>query len=590
MKSKELLQELISASLGEIPVDVFIKNGKVLNAFTKTLEKADIGVHKGFIVSYDSDVKIGEKTKVIDAAGLTLAPSFIDGHIHYEVTKLSITMFAKMLVKYGTGAIVTGLDETYTVLGKRGILETIKETESIPFVIIYGVPSKLPYTFPPSTLAYDLGFKEASRLIGEDFAWGVWETVKEFITKKDEDVISTIEKASKLHKPIFGCAPLANVKEINAISTAGVRLDHESYSPSEMYEKARRGMYVMIRESSVTHFLKTNIDVIKKYKISPDRVGFCTDDVYAKDVVVKGHLDNVVRMAISEGLSPEDAYLMASYNVAKMYLVDDWIGSISPGKVANIIFLDDFEKVKIKGVMGKGMIAYWDGNYTFDFKPPKRASFMLNTFKNAKKVNEENIKVKAEGKKAKVLAIEVRDENPFRRFGKEFVVDVVNGEVLPDVSKDMLYAVVVERHKGTGNVAVGFVNGFGLKEGAIASSSAPDDNNIVAVGTNKGDLTLAINHIIENNGGIVVANKGKILKFVSLPIGGILSDAEPEAMAKDENELDAITKSLGSKLTSAVSTMSFLPITAIPDYALTDKGLVDCVNLKIISPILEVYK
>ncbi|MFP3262374.1 MAG: adenine deaminase C-terminal domain-containing protein [Nitrososphaeria archaeon] len=586
MLEQNLLEELISISLGEKAPEIVIKNGTVFNVFTKKLEKVDVGIHKGYITSYGDSIKVNQNTRIIDANGLILVPGFIDGHIHYEVTKLSITMFGKLVLKYGTTAIISGLDETYSVLGKRGVEETINEVISIPFTLFWGVPSKLPYTIPSSTLAYELGYDQASELLNKNYSWGIWETVAEFITNKDTDVIRSIILANNLHKPIFGCLPLANNSKINAACLAGVRLDHESYSPEEMYEKARRGMYVMIRESSVTHFLKKNIAIIKEFGIPSDRIGFCTDDVYAKDVIVHGHIDKVVRMAIEEGIAPEDAYRMASYNVSNMYMIDSIVGSISPGKLANIIFLEDFTKVKIKGVMSKGILVSWNGNYIYKFNPPTRPEFMLTTFKNARKISENDITVKAKGETAKVLAIEVNDENPFRRKGKIFEVKTVSGEVLADPEKDLLYAVVVERHKGTGKVGTAFVTGFGLKEGAMASSSAPDDNNIVSVGTNKADIVKAVNYIIENNGGMSLVKNGQIILSLPLPIGGIISDQEPEKMAEIENKFDKTTKEMGSKLSSAISTMTFLPITAIPDYALTDKGLVDCINQKIISPVL----
>ncbi|MGC8593935.1 MAG: adenine deaminase C-terminal domain-containing protein [Nitrososphaeria archaeon] len=584
---KNLMKELISVSMGEKSPDTVIKNGTVLNVFTKKLEKADVAVHKNFIVGYGDDFKISDKTKVIDASGLTLVPGFIDGHIHYEVTKLSLAMFAKLVVPFGTTAIITGLDETYTVLGKKGIEETLKESKNVPLTVFYGVPSKLPYTIPSSTLRYELNYKEAAKLLPKNYSWGVWETVAEFITNRDKDILSSLELARRLHKPIFGCLPLASKQKINSALIAGVVLDHESYSPEEMYEKARNGMYVMIRESSVTHFLKKNINVIKKYGLSPDRVGICTDDVYAKDVIGAGHINRVVKMLIDEGIPHEDAYRMASYNVASMYRIDDLVGSISPGKLANIIFLNNYESVSIRGVMSKGFLVSWEGKYLYEFKPQERPKFMINTFSKAKAITEEKIYVKTRSKKAKVISIEVNDQNPFRRLGKIIDVDAVNGEILPDPSKDLLYGVVVERHKGTGNVATAFVSGFGLKEGAMASSSAPDDNNIVSVGTNKKDITVAVNTIIKNQGGMAIAKNGSIIKFLHLPIGGILGDIDPGDLAREEKEFDKTAQELGSNLSSAISTMTFLPVTAIPDYALTDKGLVDCINLKVISPVIE---
>jgi adenine deaminase len=584
------LEELIDAALGNTKADVIIKGGSLINVFTGEVYKADVSIYGGRIISAgDSTKYAGANTRVVNADGLFLSPGFIDGHLHFEVSKLSFTMLSKLLVPFGTTSIISGLDETFSVFGEAGVDSTIAESKASPLRLFFAVPSKLPYTIPSSTLKHEVDVGVLERQLPKEYTYGIWETVTEFITNKDADVLTGLASAKGLHKHAFGCLPLARGSILNAVTAAGVRLDHESYTPEEMLEKVRNGLFVMIRESTVTHFLDKNIEVITKYGIPSNRVGFCTDDVLSCDVLKRGHLDNVIRMAIGKGIPPMEAYQMATINTAIMYLIDDEVGVIAPGRHADLVFLSDMQSVKVKGVMTHGSLVTWDREFVSKVVAPTRESWMLNTFDVKEMVRPSRIRVEAPIKmgEAVVIGVKVRDDNPFRRTGERFGAKVVDGEVLADAEQDLLYVTVVERHKRTGLIATAFVTGFNLKYGAIASSAAPDDNNIIAVGDSKQDLALAINQVIDMKGGQVVASKGAIKKTIALPIGGILADVDPAEMAKEELTLDQMSHEIGSKLESPMNSMIFLPVTAIPDYAMTDKGLVDCKKLEIVSPVVE---
>jgi len=584
------LGDLIDAALGSRKADVIIRNGKLINVFTKEVYKSDISIYGDRVVSTGDPSKyVGPDTKEINGEGLFLSPGFIDGHLHFEVSKLSFTMLSKLLVPHGTTSIVSGVDETYSVFGEDGVYSTIRESAASPLRLFFAIPSKLPYTIPSSTLKHTVDYEVVRRQLPMEHTYGLWETITEFITNKDPDQLKALSMAKRLHKRAFGCLPLARGNILNAVTAAGVRLDHESYSPDEMREKVRNGLYVMIRESTVTHFLEKNIQIITKYGIPSSRVGFCTDDVLSYDVLRRGHLDNVIRMAITAGVPPMEAYQMATINTAAMYMVDDEIGIIAPGRYADIVLLSDMERVAIKGVMSHGSLVTWDGEFLSKVTPPKREEWMLNTFNVKGRIQPSLIRVPAPNRSgsAVAIAIKVSDENPFKRPGERLRTQVKDGEAMADPTQDLLYVTVVERHKSTGLIASAFVTGFGLKEGAMASSTAPDDNNIVAVGTNKEDIALAVNRLIDMKGGQVIARGGSIEMMLSLPIGGIIADTEPTEMAKKELALDGLLRTMGSKLTSPMNTMIFLPVTAIPDYAMTDKGLVDCVGLKIVPPVVE---
>jgi len=417
--------------------------------------------------------------------------------------------------------------------------------------------------------------------------FGVWETVREYVQEEDEDTLGAIEEAFKNRLPVFGCAPMARGKDLNGYLCAGVRLDHESYDHEEVVEKMRNGMHMLIRESSVTHFLKENVRAITE--VNPAfarRVSFCTDDVTASDVLEKGHLDHVVRLAISEGIEPMTAIQMATINSAEAYRIDHLIGSISPGKIADILLVDSPETFHVDAVITNGRLVAQNGSLNYDLKAPKRSSILSSALKctlTSKADFEYKVSIK-EGQ-AKVLSMDVK--GPFVRKRRDVTLAVKDFVVMPDLEQDVLMVSVLERFGRNGNKSLAFCSGWSLKKGAMASSAAPDDNNIIVMGANASDMSIAVNHLIENGGGQVVVADGKVMEFLPLPVGGIASDLEPKEIAYRETLLTKAANQLGCNLPEPLMYMFFLPITAIPDYAITDVGPVDCIALTTFDPILE---
>lgn len=584
------IKNLIDAGMAKIPADMVIKNGKLINVASEEIYEAGVAVYKDKIVATgDVEDYIGPDTEIIDAAGKYLAPGLIDGHLHIECSKLSITSFAKAVVPRGTTSIISGLDETIVTTGLEGLQEVLEEMKQSPVKVFWGAPFKTPYTIPMSTVKFNIDANVHKEVQQWDDCWGVWEVVREFIQEKDEEVLGAIDTAMKNKKPIFGCAPMATGKNLNAYLSAGVRLDHESYEHQEALEKIRKGMYMLVRESSVTSFLKEHMQIVTD--INPNvtrRMSFCTDDVTAADVIEKGHVDNLVRMTIDCGVDPIKAIQMASINSAEAYRIDHIVGSISPGKIADILIVDSPETFNVERVITNGKLVAENHKIIGELNPPKRSDVLLKSMK-VDPVSAEDMVVRTnlDAKKVNVLSMQVAEEAAFVRKRRDAVLNVVDGIVQPDVENDVLYATVVERFGKTSNKPVGFCSGWGLKAGAMASSNAPDDNNIVCIGTNPDDMAKAVNWIIETGGGQVVVKDGEILDSIELPIGGIVSDIEPEEMAAREQKMDEIIHELGCELPHPVMYMFFLPITAIPDYAMTDKGVVDCVGLKVIDPVLS---
>lgn len=582
------LKKLIRAGRGIIPATVVIKGGNLVNVMSSEIYQADVAIYEDTVVAIGNvDDYVGKDTLIVDAKGKYITPGLIDGHIHSECSKLSITSYAKAVVPCGTTSMISGLDEYISVAGLEGLKEIFEEIKASPLKVFWGAPHQTPYTIPQSTISYNFTKETHEEVQKWDECFGVWETVREFIQEEDENTLGAIIEARKNRLPVFGCAPMARGKELNGYLCAGVRLDHESYDHEEVVEKMRNGMHMLIRESSVTHFLKENIRAVTE--VNPAfarRVSFCTDDVTATDVLEKGHLDNVVRLAIQAGVEPMVAIQMATINSAEAYRIDHLIGSVTPGKIADILLVEDLETFKVQTVIVNGKIVAENKKMTYELKAPKRSELLTSKLK-CDKVTAEDFMFKVEQKDGKVKVLSMNVIGPFVRKRRDAILNVENHRVQPDVENDVLMVSVIERFGKNGNKSLGFCSGWKLKKGAMASSAAPDDNNIVVMGANAEDMALAVNHLIENEGGQVVVCDGEVLEFLPLPVGGICSDAEPEEIARIEKLLSLAANKLGCDLPEPLMYMFFLPITAIPDYAITDVGPVDCIALKTFNPILE---
>ena len=585
------LKERIRAGSAKIPAEKVIRGGMLVNVMSSEIYPADIAVYKDMIAAVgDVEPYIGPDTEVIDATGKYLVPGLIDGHIHSECSKLSITSYAKAVVPHGTTSMISGLDEYISVSNLEGLQEIFAEIKQSPLKVFWGAPYKTPYTVPQSTVSFNFN-KDVHEMVQKwPECYGVWETVTEFVQEEDEDTLGAIAEAYKNNLPVFGCAPMARGTKLNGYLCSGVRLDHESYDHEEVVEKMRKGMHMLIRESCVTHFLAENIRAVTE--VNPAfarRVSFCTDDVTATDILSKGHLDHVVRLAIQAGVDPMTAIQMATINSAEAYRIDHLVGSICPGRIADILFVDNLEEFTVAKVMTNGQMVAENHHISYELKAPARSPIFKGQLKCKMTTKEDfEYKVPIQNGKAKVLSMDVK--GPFVRKRRDVELKVANGVIQPDTQQDAIMVSVLERFGKNGNKSLAFCSGWKLKNGAMASTCAPDDNNLVVMGSSAEDMSIAVNHLIEQGGGQVVVENGKVIEFLPLPVGGIVSDEEPEVIAELEKKIDEAARRIGSDLPNPMMYMFFLPITAIPDYALTDVGPVDYCALTTYDPVLELVE
>lgn len=589
MLTTEQLTDYIDAGAAKIKADLAILNGTLINVNTGEYYQADVAVYKDKIVAVDSDITsyIDEHTKTIDASGKYLAPGLIDGHIHVECSKMSMTRFAQAVLPHGTTSIITGFDEYISVLGIEGLEHIFKEVDASPLKVFWGLPYKTPYTIPTSTIAYNVTAEDHAKYQSSPNCYGVWELVREAVQTKDADTIQALVLAHNNHQPIFGCSPLATGKELNEYLMSGVRVDHESYNHEEFLEKARKGIHTIIRESAVTKFLEENVKAITQGAWGVARhTSFCSDDVNARSIQTVGHIDNMVRLAIKAGVAPMTAIQMATINGAEAYQIDQLVGSIAPGKAADILLVDNPGTFNIETVISKGNLVVLNNQEVFDYQVPKRPQKLLTTVKH-ERLTADDFKYQVELTNGSALVETINSVGPFMRKRRDVELPVNNHIVTPSVKQDVAAVSVVERYGINGNISKGFISGWSFKKGAIATTASPDDNNLVVAGVNYDDMALAANTLIENGGGQVVVIDGKVISFLALPLAGIATDLPPKELVAKEVELDEAAKKIGSTLPEPLFYLSFLPITAIPDLAITDGGNVDYTKLAYFDPILE---
>lgn len=578
---------LLDTAFERSPADTVITGGRLVNVLSGEIYEADIAITGGRIAATgDVSKRRGPDTKVIDAGGRYLVPGLIDGHLHIECSKLSVSMFGSLVSRYGTTSALSGLDQVLVVAGLDGVREFLDEAADGPLRVFWGAPAKAPYTVPESNVGHRFGPDEHRIAQTWDECYGLWETVQEFVEHGDPEVIEALEMARSNRLRPFGCAPMADPRRVAGQAAAGIAVDHESYTAEETLEKLRNGISVIIRQSSAAPFLEENIRVITEFGAQPGRVAFCTDDVSASEILGHGHLDALVRQAISLGVPAMTAIQMATINCASMYRIDHEVGSLAPGRHADVLLVDDLEDFRAAKVIAGGELVAEDGEPLEQPSAPARSAALLESMRRGE-VRADDLRLSVEGERADVLAMHLSADVAFVRTRKDATLTVTDGAIDADVEQDVLYVTVAERYGKTENLPVAFVHGFGLRRGAIATSASPDDNNIVCVGATREDMALAINELGRVGGGQVVVADGEVVDVLPLPVGGIVADLAPEEMAARERALDAHAQDLGSTLPSPFWYLMFLSITAIPDYAITDLGLIDCRTLEVISPLSD---
>ncbi len=561
---------LIAVARGEQPADLLFTNASVVNVFTGEVERGNVAVCGDYIVGVGN---YSQAKQVVDLDGKYLAPGLINGHTHLESSMLDVGQYARAVVPRGTLAVVTDLHEIANVCGLEGMRYVLDRARRLPLELFLMAPSCVPATHLETSGA-QLDADDIHKVLRWRQCIGLGEVMNfPGVLGADLQVLSKISHAAG--KVVDGHAPGVTGNDINAYIAAGIRSDHESVALEEAREKLARGMYVMIREGSSEKNLEALLPLVtdKTYK----RCLFVVDDRSCVDLLRDGDIDAVVRKAIRLGLEPVRAIQMATINAAERFRLER-LGAVAPGYLANLLVLSDLSDLRTDSVYYHGRLIASEGKPLFSAGGGGKGG--LGDTVRIKPLSIEALKLAASGDTTHVIEIVPGQIITRKRLEK---VTVRDGQVIPDIKHDILKLVAVERHKATGNVGVGLVTGFGLKRGALASSIAHDSHNIVAVGTSDEDIIAAIREIERLQGGLVVADGGRIVAGLALPVAGLLS-AEPleEVVARLEN-VEKAAAGLGTGLASPFATLSFVALPVIPELRLTDLGLVDVNEFRLIE-------
>ena len=594
-KFLKTITDFIKAALGEIKSDLIIHNANLVNVCSGEIqENICIAIYRSRIVYVGKDKPEnfrGPNTIIIDAKNRYVSPGLLDAHVHVESSMVTLTQFAKAVLPHGTTGIFADPHEICNVLGEQGLLLMIEESKNLPLKFFLQVPSCV----PPSSSGVEtpgavLNASTVKKLIINRIFHSLGEVMDYYgVIYCDHEMLEKIKATLEVNKIVTGHAPLLRGKELAAYITSGVSSCHENTTWSEALEKLQLGLRVIIREGSAWRDVKDVIKIVTEQKVDHHRILLATDDRHPRDIIKEGHMDFVVRRVIEEGVDPIKAIQMATINTATYYGLDSQIGSVSPGKIADLLIISDLTRMIVDDVIANGRIIVKNGKLIVDFPHFTYPDNFKRTVKLKKLVRPEDFEIKSSKVKSgqvKANIIEVVEAKTITRHVVE-TVPVRNYVVEPDLEKDIILAAVVERHHFTGNIGKGLVKGFGLKSGAFASTVSHDTHNIVVIGTNRSDMSLAVNSIAKIGGGLITVDKGEIRAVLDLPIAGLISEEPLESVANKLEQIENSLKSMGCKLRSAFMTISLLALTVIPEIRLSDKGLVDVNQMKIIPVLIE---
>lgn len=588
----EVSRTLAAVAMGRVPADVVIRGGKLINVCTAEIQEGlDIAIAEGRIALVgDASHCIGENTKVIDAKGQYISPGFMDGHIHIESSMLSVREYGKAAIIHGTTGIYPDPHEICNVLGMEGVKCMIEDSKTTPLKCMFVMPSCVP-AVP--------GFEDTGSFVGpeqiaEAMQWDEMVGLGEMMNfpgilycgDHAQDIVGETLKAGKIPTGHYSLPETGS--GLNGYIASGMRCCHESTRWEDALEKMRRGMYAQFREGSAWHDLQEVAKAITERKVDSRYACLISDDTHPHTLISKGHLDYIVKRAIEEGIDPVTAIQMVTINAAQCFRMDHELGSIAPGKCADIIFIEDLKDIKVSLVMIDGDVVAEDGRLTIDVPVYEYPEWATHSMHVGREITADTFRIAApEGKdEATVRVIEVI---PAKVPDMEVhaVLKAENGELNSDVSQDVLKTFVFERHHETGKYGVGFVKGFGIEKGAMASTVAHDAHNLLVVGTNDEDMALAANTLIECGGGMAAVCDGKVLGCVPLPIAGLMNSKPVEEMSAIVAQLEKAWIEIGCDMPSPFMTMALIPLACLPELRLTNRGLVDCTKFEFVDLIVE---
>ena len=555
---------------GKVPADSLILGGSIVNVATGEIIKTGVAIKSGRIGAIGDYAKRfrGESTRVFDAEGLYLAPGFVDAHLHVESSMLSPVRFSRLMAEKGVTTVFYDPHEIANVSGLSGVSWMVEEMNKTPMNGFLTVPSCIPASSPSlETTGGKFGLEE----IKEALDWETTAALGEMmnfpgVLNREQGTIAKIKEALKRELPVEGHASGLAGEALDGYGSAGVDSDHESVTKSEGIERARKGFWTYVREGSGWADVSEVIRSLTETDISPTRFCLVTDDRDAGDLLEEGGVDHVIRRTIEEGVDPVEAIRMATINPATRFRMDDNLGSLSPGRIADVNFVSDLGDLSVENTLLGG-----EPIKEIDW-PETEASSLTDTVRVSEEINSSLFDLSPDEKRFGI-----------RVHGDDILTDRLDLESDSYERDELDFCTVLERHKLTGNVGRTMVEGFDLDGGAIASTVAHDSHNLIVLGKEKTDMAIAANHLSSIGGGQVVVRSGEVEATVELPIAGLMSDARPEEVAESLADLKRAIEKIGCEIDQPLMILSSLALAVIPEVRITDKGLVDVNNQELIA-------
>lgn len=568
-----MMDHLTAVARGLEPANLLLTNAKLVNVFSGEIYPTNVAISGEWIAGVDQAYTQGKE--IIDLEGLFLLPGLINGHFHLESSFLTPAEYARLALAHGTTTIILDPHEIANVLGFAGVQALLDISQNLPLDFLFLAPSCVPASLLETSGAH-LPTKDIDRMLDHKRFLGLGEMMNfPGVLENDPEVRQKIAIAQKKGKIIDGHAPLLSKKDLNAYIASGIDSDHECISKKEAEEKLRLGMWIMIREGTVAKNLAALLPLVNSQ--NSRRCLFILDDLEAGDLLAKGEMDHLLRRAVSLGLDPLTAIQMATINPAQRFQITDR-GAIAPGKRADLLAVSDLKNFEVALTIKDGKVVAREGK-TYPLFASSLNQKYLQTIK-IKPLTDEALAVRMNGATAWVIGL-----IPNQIITEKKCLPVKKDEqslVQADLENDILKVAVIERHKASGNLGLGLVQGFGLKKGALASSLAHDSHNVIVIGSNDEDMKLALAKVQMMQGGLTVVAQGEVKASLPLPFAGLISLEKAEVVADRLSQINQAAQKLGCRLQNPFLALSFLTLPVIPELKITDKGLVDVPNFQII--------
>lgn len=576
------IKNTIETGLGQHPCDLKLQNVRLVNVYSSEIYPTDIYIKNGRIVSISPEANL-EANEVVDCKGQYAVPGLIDTHMHFESTMLSPEALASVVVPHGTTTLCADLMEIANVAGADGLKAMLDSISKLPYRMLIEVSSRVPTAPGLETNGAYMGPEEVRDIMDWQEAVSLGELDPSKILMVKDEYIEKVADTLARRKIVNGHAIGRSGQELNVYASAGISDDHECVTTEELLQRLRVGMRVLVREGSTERNLDELISGALREGLPLENLMFCTDDKHASEIREEGHINYNVSRAIQLGVNEIDAVKMATISAARHFRMEDEIGSITPGRLADILLVDDLHTMQPNQVYFEGKLVAENRHLLHDCPVPTYPEWIKDTVHLKSPITAKSFRVPSRSADG-IVKVNVIDLIDRQIINKRMVMTLPcqNREILADPKRDILKLAIVERYGKTGGVGIGFVRGFGLQKGALAYSMSHDHHNIVVVGVNESDMSLAVHTVQEMHGGLCAVNQGQVLAKMCLPIGGLMSEKSADEVMADLDVLNAAARKLGCQGSAPFMTLSFISLPTVPELGLTDLGLVDVLEHRLI--------